>query len=57
METNFKERRNMAGITLREIRDATGINISLLSRYENGKINPGLRNMQKIDEYLKKKES
>lgn len=57
MNTNFKERRKNLGVSLRKLRDETGINISLLSRYENGKVNPGLRNMVKIDEYLKKKES
>lgn len=56
MNTNFKERRNRAGITLRKMSEGTDINISLLSQYENGKINPGLRNLIKIDEFLKKHE-
>jgi len=56
MDTNFKERRTELGITLRKLSKGTNINISLLSQYENGKINPGLRNMIKIDDFLKKHE-
>jgi len=41
------------GITLQELSDNTGISISLLSQYENGKIKPGMRNLLKIDNYLK----
>ena len=41
------------GITLQELSDNTGISISLLSQYENGKIKPGMRNLLKIDKYLK----
>ena len=42
-----------SGITLQELSDNTGISISLLSQYENGKIKPGMRNLLKIDNYLK----
>lgn len=42
-----------SGITLQELSDSTGISISLLSQYENGKIKPGMRNLLKIDNYLK----
>lgn len=42
-----------SGITLQELSDGTGISISLLSQYENGKIKPGMRNLLKIDNYLK----
>ena len=37
---NLKQWRQKEGITLTEIRDLTGVDVSLLSRYENGKLVP-----------------
>lgn len=44
-----------SGISLAKLAKGTGINISLLSRYEQGKVKPGMCNLIKIDNYLKSK--
>ena len=49
----IRYRRSLLGVTLQEISDGTDINISLLSRYENGKTIPRLCSLIKIDRYLK----
>lgn len=59
---DFKYRRASYGvinrcraISLAKMSEDTGINISLLSRYEQGKVKPGMCNLIKIDNYLKSK--
>lgn len=46
-ETLFRVRRR-AGLTQKELAERTGINASLLSRYESGKIKLGGGNLQKV---------
>lgn len=53
IDTDFHLRRARKRIKLKEVSEATGINISLLSQYETGKKTPGLKNIIKIDEFLK----
>lgn len=53
MDTDFRMRRQKKRITLKQISENTGITIASLSNYETGKMNPGLTNAIKIDEYLK----
>lgn len=49
----IRYRRALHGVTLQELSNGTGVNISLLSRYENKKTRPGMCNLIKIDRFLK----
>ena len=40
MQMKLREWRNKEGITLTEVRDLTGVDESLLSKYETGKLEP-----------------
>lgn len=53
MEFNIKLRRGKLGITLKELSEQSGISYPTISQIENGKINPHINTLVKLDDCLK----